>query len=287
MGFRFRRSVKIMPGVRLNLGRRGISTSFGGKGATLNVSKKGTRGTVGISGSGLSYSTLLSASSGKKGTGGSGGGGGSTGNGCILAVFGGLLLLLVGMCSGQKASAPPQGVAALGAGDNSQSPTMAYVAARTLNCRALSNAEAAIVAKLRLGDPLILIDSQREWSKVQRSEGNCWVATRLISDTPPEAEPAQGAGASSLPAAAIGGALAAAETRRFGDASSVTPVRQTASQKRMAATAKKKRNRKAKARSSQRSNFGGSCPCSGSTVCIGPRGGRYCITSGGNKRYGV
>lgn len=29
------------------------------------------------------------------------------------------------------------------------------------------------------------------------------------------------------------------------------------------------------------------CPCSGSRVCIGPRGGRFCITSGGNKRYGV
>ncbi|MGE8226154.1 MAG: SH3 domain-containing protein [Stenotrophomonas sp.] len=37
-----------------------------------------------------------------------------------------------------------------------------------------------------------------------------------------------------------------------------------------------------------RSNYSGSgCPCSGSQVCIGPRGGRYCITSGGNKRYGV
>lgn len=30
---------------------------------------------------------------------------------------------------------------------------------------------------------------------------------------------------------------------------------------------------------------GGTCPCSGSNNCIGPRGGRYCITSGGNKRY--
>lgn len=37
-----------------------------------------------------------------------------------------------------------------------------------------------------------------------------------------------------------------------------------------------------------RSNYSdGSCPCSGSRVCIGPRGGRYCITTGGNKRYGV
>lgn len=30
-----------------------------------------------------------------------------------------------------------------------------------------------------------------------------------------------------------------------------------------------------------------SCPCSSGRVCIGPRGGRYCITSGGKKRYGV
>ncbi len=37
-----------------------------------------------------------------------------------------------------------------------------------------------------------------------------------------------------------------------------------------------------------RSNYiDDTCPCSGNRVCIGPRGGRYCITSGGNKRYGV
>lgn len=27
------------------------------------------------------------------------------------------------------------------------------------------------------------------------------------------------------------------------------------------------------------------CPCSSGRNCTGPRGGRYCITSGGNKRY--
>ena len=30
---------------------------------------------------------------------------------------------------------------------------------------------------------------------------------------------------------------------------------------------------------------GGRCSCSSGAVCFGPRGGRYCITSGGNKRY--
>ncbi|MEX2990154.1 SH3 domain-containing protein [Serratia fonticola] len=34
-------------------------------------------------------------------------------------------------------------------------------------------------------------------------------------------------------------------------------------------------------------NYSSSCSCSSGNVCIGPRGGRYCITSGGNKRYGV
>lgn len=31
----------------------------------------------------------------------------------------------------------------------------------------------------------------------------------------------------------------------------------------------------------------GKCPCNGGDVCVGPRGGRYCITRSGNKRYGV
>lgn len=30
-----------------------------------------------------------------------------------------------------------------------------------------------------------------------------------------------------------------------------------------------------------------SCSCAGGNVCYGPRGGRYCITSGGKKRYGI
>ena len=35
------------------------------------------------------------------------------------------------------------------------------------------------------------------------------------------------------------------------------------------------------------SNYNSGCSCSSGRVCFGPRGGRYCITSGGNKRYGV
>lgn len=50
--------------------------------------------------------------------------------------------------------------------------------------------------------------------------------------------------------------------------------------------ARKKRVRGFNAYSS-RGTTAGACPCNGGDVCVGPRGGRYCITSGGNKRYGV
>lgn len=61
MGWRFRKSIKI-GGVRFNLGKGGLtSVSVGPRGATLSVGKRGVRGTVGIPGSGLSYTHNFSA----------------------------------------------------------------------------------------------------------------------------------------------------------------------------------------------------------------------------------
>jgi len=56
MGFRFRKSIKLMPGVRVNISKSGPSVSIGGRGATVNIGRKGTRTTVGLPGTGLSYS---------------------------------------------------------------------------------------------------------------------------------------------------------------------------------------------------------------------------------------
>jgi len=58
MGFRFRRSIKILPGIRLNVGKRGVSTSIGVRGAHVTFGKTGKRTTVGVPGSGLSYTHL-------------------------------------------------------------------------------------------------------------------------------------------------------------------------------------------------------------------------------------
>jgi hypothetical protein len=56
MGWRFRRSFRIAPGIRLNMGKSGFtSLSVGGRGATLNLGKRGVTSTVSLPGTGLSY----------------------------------------------------------------------------------------------------------------------------------------------------------------------------------------------------------------------------------------
>src|SRR4026208_630003 len=58
MGWRFRRSVKIAPGVVWNFGTRGRSWSIGPRGFKLNFSKRGVRRTVSLPGTGISHSQM-------------------------------------------------------------------------------------------------------------------------------------------------------------------------------------------------------------------------------------
>lgn len=63
MGVRFRKSFKVAPGVRVNVGKKSSSISFGGKGMRYTISSSGRRTTsVGIPGTGLFY---VSTSGGK------------------------------------------------------------------------------------------------------------------------------------------------------------------------------------------------------------------------------
>jgi uncharacterized protein DUF4236 len=61
MGFRFRRSFRLLPGVRINLGKRGISATVGMRGAGLTLGTGGAYLNLGLRGSGLSYRTRLDA----------------------------------------------------------------------------------------------------------------------------------------------------------------------------------------------------------------------------------
>jgi hypothetical protein len=60
MSFRFRRSLRIAPGFRINLGKKGASLSIGGRGAHITVGHGQVRETVGLPGTGLSYTATQS-----------------------------------------------------------------------------------------------------------------------------------------------------------------------------------------------------------------------------------
>lgn len=59
MGFRFRKSLSLGRGIRLNLSKRGIGISVGRKGLRLGIGPGGTRFSAGIPGTGMYYEKRL------------------------------------------------------------------------------------------------------------------------------------------------------------------------------------------------------------------------------------
>jgi hypothetical protein len=90
MAFRFHRSVRLGPLLRLNVSKSGLGLSLGVRGARVSINGAGVRTTVGAPGTGLSV--INQRQWGKLGA-------GSTGQrrGFILPVIGALVLLVFGL----------------------------------------------------------------------------------------------------------------------------------------------------------------------------------------------
>jgi hypothetical protein len=54
VAIRFRQSIKLAPGLRLNIGKRGVSLSAGVRGASMTFGRNGTYANAGLPGTGLS-----------------------------------------------------------------------------------------------------------------------------------------------------------------------------------------------------------------------------------------
>lgn len=146
-----------------------------------------------------------------------------------------------------------------GFGATAAAETHYVSAANGLNCRSEPNASAAVIEKLQRGTGVSILRRETGWARIETPADNrCWASTQFLS-----------ADASTFSSAAY-----------YSDRSARGKARQRYSS---AGSGKAQK----KSRQSPAANSGGNCPCRGNNVCIGPRGGRYCITSGGNKRYGV
>ena len=163
-----------------------------------------------------------------------------------------------------------------------------YIVARSLNCRSTPSAKSSVVRALKQGEKVSTLEENGGWSRLGGAP-DCWVATRYLADSLIDNANTALAGSD-----AKGGTSSA---RTFISQTPASSYWESKSSKRSLST---RSSSSIKATSSSRSHQkkqtktsgtyvydGDSCPCSGSRVCIGPRGGRYCITRGGNKRYGV
>lgn len=196
------------------------------------------------------------------------------GQGCgvVLAIF--FVLFLVGRCSTGSTDAP----------GNSAQPAIsepAHVAARSLNCRREPDGSAAVSERLARDDQVVVAERRGEWARLTRIGGDCWVSSSFLAGGPGGgAEPAGSSAAAAQGLISTGaGSTVAAAGAGYAAGNAIRSGRRHAGSRRRSASRKR--------RSSGGGYSGSGCPCSGSQVCIGPRGGRYCITSGGNKRYGV
>lgn len=153
----------------------------------------------------------------------------------------------------------------------------ATIAGKEVNCRVAPDPTSRVMTTFSRGAEVEVRSRVKDWTLVAPEQSyTCWVSSSLLID-----------------GSAIGyqvGRNAAARGRAAGRS---TSARLTRSSPRYSFSqpARAPRVHRQTTRSARRAPLydygGGSCPCSGHHVCIGPRGGRYCITSGGNKRYGV
>ena len=131
-----------------------------------------------------------------------------------------------------------------------------YVSVENANIR--NSPSGTVIDRLSRGAEVTVHASSGEWARVSPDEASPrWVHSTLLCSSPR-------CWSSATHSSARSASRAAGSGKQAPSRGSGSPV---------------------KARTNPSS--GGSCPCSGNRVCVGPRGGRYCITSGGNKRYGV
>ncbi|MCB8883829.1 DUF4236 domain-containing protein [Acidisoma cellulosilytica] len=218
MGFRFRRSVRIAPGLRLNLSKSGPSLSVGGKGATFNISKKGTRATFGIPGTGISYQTAhkhahrhseaaspslhlnsspnIQPSLVHKGI-------------ARACSFGVIVLLVAGVAwfnsspssTTESVSIAPVGPAAADAPADGQTgtvtsgptaavsspvapteaaPPRTVTVLRMANIRSGPSVKDAIVNRAKPGDELDIVGKDRGWVEIRQGTATAWIAASLV-----------------------------------------------------------------------------------------------------------
>lgn len=229
MGFRFRRSFKIAPGVRLNLNSKSTSVRLGPKGLGYTISSNGKRRvTASIPGTGISRSAVSSAKAnpgpfeGEKKK-------GSVWPAIlvIIAIFAAIGLFNSGSHSSRNTNsnqtskpapavsapiqAPPTVARPTAVATPEAQPALStepsevrFVTASSLNIRSAPNTAGNVIGKLQNGHQVSVLQRSNGWLMVEPSPGvQGWISGQYTSATlePPSAsQPAQALLAAPAPA---------------------------------------------------------------------------------------
>lgn len=231
MGFRFRRSFKIAPGVRLNLNSKSTSVRIGPKGLGYTISSNGRRRvTASIPGTGISYSEVSTARGNPKPPEGEKKKGGVWPVlWVVVAIFAAIGLLNNGSTSNRnteptasQASTPAPAVShPIQAPPTASRPSVAnlprteptpssapsevrFVTASSLNIRSAPNTAGAVIGKLQNGHQVSVLDRSDGWLLIETSPGvNGWISEQYTSTnraSPSAVQPAQALLTSPAPA---------------------------------------------------------------------------------------
>ena len=187
MGFRFQKRISLLPGVRINLSKGGVSTSLGPRGADVNIGKDGITTNAGIPGTGLSYRQKLGA-------------GGKTGWLGILAVVGGLAFWAFQHADKiEKAIAPvaPQATAAApqAAATPAQpvshaavntAPGLRYVHRAGSVLRDEPKASGHVLKKESKGAQVTLVSESDGWAQVTDGNISGYMRSSVLGAEPPQ-----------------------------------------------------------------------------------------------------
>jgi hypothetical protein len=220
MGWRFHRVLNIIPGVRLNVSKSGVSTSVGPRGADVNIGPHGATTNAGIPGTGLSYRQKLGVAHGS-----------GIGVGLFIAAlafagwryFGGAAQTPVAPTLppiAQTTTAAPADTSPADSEDDSGGIPTVTRAARGTHKRGGDDASAGAdviaaatpasgtmfvhrnnsdlrgrpattspaIKKLAKGEQVTLIAVSDKWSEVQDGAIKGWVRSSIIKATPPGAK---------------------------------------------------------------------------------------------------
>ena len=161
MGLKFRKRIKIAPGINLNLSKSGVSASLGKPGATVNVGKKGVKATVGVPGTGVSYSKKISGNSSRKVN------VRKTKKSSNLLLYVLAFFIIIGYFLGSETDI--QGI------------SQSTVIASSLRVRSSPSIDSEVINQLKKGDVGSVTKVNGDWSLIEKGNFKGWVSNQYLS----------------------------------------------------------------------------------------------------------